>query len=496
MSENSTNVAEIIKSSLTPEDYAAIYARKSNVKESLSLDTQIKRAKELAQKNNLIVYDIYKEQASATKHFESNRKEIQRLLQDAKENKFKTVIVFKRDRLARNIDDYYKIRNIFRENKINLLFTDDVEYISDNSMLSSLIESFYMCLSGLEAEIIKSRIEPGKENKRKRAEYFAPKVPFLYEKDDSEKPFKFKPKSQEASKELEELIKLYIDSNDYTSDVEVKFKELLDKYMDSKSKKIYHFNNFIKTPTWAGLQLKNLKYKFEDSIIINKDTNELELNREMYQKCTNVVPLISEELWFEAMKVWLKKSNYNFSHKKEYPFKNILYCGKCKKKIYLFDDTYHCKKNCFKVSVNEIQKILLSKLVEDIFKNDTVSNKLSDKITMLKDNIKKIEYEISNYNKQLNNKIMDMIKKNEPLENDDIKQILSKIKKLNNEKTSLESDLIQFTNCYENINFYKGFKENLEEKILSNYDDINSIIESIIERVVLNEKSNIQIEYK
>lgn len=248
MSENSTNVAEI-KTSLTPEDYAAIYARKSNVKESLSLDTQIKRAKELAQKNNLIIYDIYKEQASATKHFESNRKEIQRLLQDAKENKFKTVIVFKRDRLARNIDDYYKIRNIFRENKINLLFTDDVEYISDNSMLSSLIESFYMCLSGLEAEIIKSRIEPGKENKRKRAEYFAPKVPFLYAKDKSEKPFKFKPKSQDASKELEELIKLYIDSNDYTSDVEVKFKELLDKYMDSKSKKIYHFNNFIKTPT-------------------------------------------------------------------------------------------------------------------------------------------------------------------------------------------------------------------------------------------------------
>ncbi|WP_066617827.1 recombinase family protein [Clostridium magnum] len=67
----------------TPEEYAAIYARKSTKLENNSLISQASLAREEIKKRNLFVYDVYEDEESATKFHPMHRPGFKKLLYDA-----------------------------------------------------------------------------------------------------------------------------------------------------------------------------------------------------------------------------------------------------------------------------------------------------------------------------------------------------------------------------------------------------------------------------
>lgn len=86
---------------------------------NISIPSQIDQINNYAKQNWYFVWDFYKEENSAYKW---KRKIFNELLQDLKtKNDIKWVIVFKFDRLSRNLDDFVKIDKIIRDKNIELL---------------------------------------------------------------------------------------------------------------------------------------------------------------------------------------------------------------------------------------------------------------------------------------------------------------------------------------------------------------------------------------
>ena len=110
----------------TPEaiDMAAIYARISGKGNSNSIATQIELAKDLLFEKKLVLYEVYTDEESATKLPFHERPGFKKLLADARLGNFKTVIAFRRDRLARNFEDFKEIKaQSLRESLIHGLAT-------------------------------------------------------------------------------------------------------------------------------------------------------------------------------------------------------------------------------------------------------------------------------------------------------------------------------------------------------------------------------------
>ena len=82
----------------------AIYARVSteDQKERQSIETQIEHAKQYCQREGYFIADFYCDDGvSGTIPFEE-REAAKRLLREAREGKFKTVLVYKIDRIGRD----------------------------------------------------------------------------------------------------------------------------------------------------------------------------------------------------------------------------------------------------------------------------------------------------------------------------------------------------------------------------------------------------------
>jgi DNA invertase Pin-like site-specific DNA recombinase len=128
------SIEEIVKEAIEmnspePEEYAAIYARKSTKLENNSLKSQASLAREEIKKRNLFVYDVYEDEESATKYHPMHRPEFKRLLYDAMNGKFKTLVVFRRDRLARKVEDLIDIKNFFKKHGRKIIYSNYGEYL-------------------------------------------------------------------------------------------------------------------------------------------------------------------------------------------------------------------------------------------------------------------------------------------------------------------------------------------------------------------------------
>lgn len=72
----------------------------------------------------LIINEEYIDEAVSTRKVSlKKRPALQKLLQDINNNDVGTLFLFKRDRLARNVMEYYEIYQILRNKKINVILT-------------------------------------------------------------------------------------------------------------------------------------------------------------------------------------------------------------------------------------------------------------------------------------------------------------------------------------------------------------------------------------
>lgn len=97
----------------------AIYARQSlDKKDSISIETQIEKCESLVSDTKV----IYKDKGYSGKN--TDRPELSKLINDIKADRVNKVIVYRLDRISRNIKDFYNLYSIMQEH--------DTEFISVN----------------------------------------------------------------------------------------------------------------------------------------------------------------------------------------------------------------------------------------------------------------------------------------------------------------------------------------------------------------------------
>ena len=106
----------------------AIYIRVSTEEQArhgYSLSSQEQRLLEFCKEKKYKVIDIYADEGKSARSKLNSRKELLRLIEDAKEHKFDRIVFWRLDRWIRCVKDYYKIQEILENNKVDWECSDE-----------------------------------------------------------------------------------------------------------------------------------------------------------------------------------------------------------------------------------------------------------------------------------------------------------------------------------------------------------------------------------
>ena len=130
---------------------AVIYARySSHSQRDESIDAQLRECHEYAVKNDYIILEEYCDRALTGKT--DNRASFQKMIKDAKQNKFNYVLVYKLDRFARNRYDSAMYKNVLKKHNVKVVsikenISDSPEGIILESVLEGMAEYYSANLS-------------------------------------------------------------------------------------------------------------------------------------------------------------------------------------------------------------------------------------------------------------------------------------------------------------------------------------------------------------
>ena len=138
-----------------PYDYAAIYARNAHSINTHSKETQLKACNARLHELNLQLYKTYYEEVTAVQNTIYKRKELSALIEAARSGYFKTLIVYKLDRLVRCQNDWLEIKRILSKYDIKLVLCDKPIDFDINRAEDNLSLNFELSQLILESNLIK-----------------------------------------------------------------------------------------------------------------------------------------------------------------------------------------------------------------------------------------------------------------------------------------------------------------------------------------------------
>ncbi|MBB6218097.1 DNA invertase Pin-like site-specific DNA recombinase [Anaerosolibacter carboniphilus] len=393
---------------VSPYDKAATYARISGEKNSNSILAQIELAKDTLSKEKLILFDIYTDEESATKLPYRDRPGFKRLLTDACKGEFKTVIVFRRDRLARSFEDFKEIKTIFKNHDIRILFSNKGEYQSTGDVMSDFIENIIISMDEFEAALINERTEAGRIEKKDRGEYqHGGSIPYGYKIETKKISERRKLINYIQIKVQTDFIKwvfesyLKIGENNYSMDTLL--SEAPTKGGPKKKYTSAMINRIIERSVYAGhmfkhgtsKKIKTLFYRDSDAACLQLD---MEMFNKMFAECSNVDTIIPLETWHKALIKRFENYRPQKEKTKNYLFKDMLFCGNkdCKEnKIRLVSKKYYkCStKSCFSIHKDAVIETLSKQIVNDIVNSEKAKNHLKNKINNIESTIQKLDLE-------------------------------------------------------------------------------------------------------
>jgi DNA invertase Pin-like site-specific DNA recombinase len=145
-------------------EFFALYRRVSSdkqVEKGESLEAQLSLANQYIAKlgNNATLLDYCEEGVSGSKVHFTKRPQLMRMLDDAKKGLFKTLLVFRRDRLDRS-DDFHTIKYILIKAGVKIIYLDVNELnVEDDSIYGNLIESVITSIAAIEPKLISTRVK-------------------------------------------------------------------------------------------------------------------------------------------------------------------------------------------------------------------------------------------------------------------------------------------------------------------------------------------------
>ena len=362
----------------------ALYIRVSTdrqAKEGDSLEAQENALVEYCNKNNYIIIDKYIDGGESGQKLK--RTNLQRMLDDVKENKFELILMTKLDRWFRNIGDFYKVIEIIKKHNINwkTIWEDyDTTTASGEFWLNMSLS-----MGQLEAKRTSERINEVFDYKYNiQKTVCTGQAPYGYKISEEKKLIV----DEEKAKNVIALFEYYAKTNNLNETANW-FR------INCENKSTYSIKKYLRNSAYVG--------KF-----VRKKTNEI---------IDDYSPrIMSDELFNDVqklIKVNVKKSKANPNSKKHneipYIFSGLLICQECghilsgktnSNSKHYYNCRYHYFKKCNnekcinekrleKYLINEIVPILEKRKLEIIDINSN-EQKIIDNSQKLKTKLKKL----------------------------------------------------------------------------------------------------------
>lgn len=451
---------------------AAIYIRVSTdfqAEEGYSIEAQKEQLSAYCISKNIKTYEFYVDGGWSGSNLD--RPEMQRLIEDAKNEKISHVIVYKLDRLSRSQKDtLYLIEDIFNPHGVDFVSLN--ESMDTSTPMGRLMLGILSAFAQLERENIRLRTRMGMKERVKTGLWMGGgRVPFGYDYD--------------------------------------KEKGILVPNKDAdKVKKIYSLYIEGKAPQEIA-NLLGLKYDRLVYQILNRKSNYgiIEYNGEEYQGKHE--PIISKEVYDMAMRCMIDRKSVK-ANTSDHLLTGLLYCGKCgskmryqkwgnkgsklvcysqqKSKPYLIKD---CNCNQEKIWADEAEDIVIGALFEfanNYEPSETESLEFDNAISLLYKQRENLNKKL----KKLYNIYSDV---SDGEEDDTLLEIINDTKKkisLLNKQIELDTNnSIILARRKEKIQILSTIKE------LWNYMDVyqkKNVIRKLVNKVVITDK-NIHVDF-
>ncbi|NWK11750.1 recombinase family protein [Clostridium cadaveris] len=497
---------------MTKKKTIAIYCRVSSdaQKKNDTIENQIETLNSYVDfKENLDIYDKYLDDGTTGTLMLEERHEGKRLIEDARNNKFEAVLVWKVDRFGRDTLSGLQAAEILIKLGIEIISVTEPFDLNTPTGRFQFIN--YLNMAELERNNILDRMFIGATRAVKKGKWLGGIVPYGY--------FKNKDGYLEISNEKMDC------GYSEREVIELIFNSYLDKNMSAIS--IAAYLNSLNIPTSCGSgkgkRTKNISDKWRPSSILRildsttyKGIHEYgkRASRRKETILRKVPAIIDEDTWNKVqLEKENKKAKCSRNTKHEFLLRGLIECGKCNKKYYGI--SYKSGKSYYVCSSKrqEIKKILGYKcdniniptdLIENFVWNDCIEilnnpakyldefrkeNKCDNSIS---DDIEKINKSLENLNKEKNN-ILKLYRKEIISETD----LENQMKEINEEEKVLSNLLTNFKNQLCLLEDKEQLADSIESKLNYYHNRIKSltfieksdIVNMLVKKIVINSKT-------
>jgi DNA invertase Pin-like site-specific DNA recombinase len=346
------------------------------------------------------------------------------------QKKFKTVVVFRRDRLARRVDDLIEIKNTFKKLGIRIIYSNKGEFQPDpSSYISSFVENIIMSVDELEPSILAERIASGKREKRERGEYVCGgKNLYGFKRIGNNGKTYYKSVENEAiiiKKIYEMYLSLDEDNPNYDTLVNA-----INALSSSKQFTMKEITNIILKPVYGKkLILKERddeghKIYTKDLLVKSPETGQYTIDMAQLKTCINVDDIVDEQTWCNTVLKWRRITPERTiipEEERNYLFKGLLKCGICKQNIYLSRGYYICAKSHLIIKDDLLVDLLLEKFINDTLTYENIDDYYKSQVENLDEKIKEYNDKIVESRKSQNKLILEIIEQYSPTNKDVIK---------------------------------------------------------------------------
>lgn len=527
---------------------AAIYSRKSKYTgKGESIDNQITLCKDYLEKIGINDYLIYEDEGFSGKNIK--RPEFQRMLKDAKDKKFDTLICYRLDRVSRNIADFAHLIQLLE--KYNISFISVSEQFDTSSPMGRAMMYIASVFAQLERETIAERIRDNMLELAKGGRWLGGQcptgfksIPINYNDKDGrqKKMFKLEPIKEEL-----EIVKLIFQ-------LYLKFKSLsqVEKYLLKNNIKTKLGTDFVKmkiktilnNPAYVKATKEVFAYIESMGIAVIGEPNGKNALL-LYNKKKGKAEFKDKSLWVCAVakhegiidaKDWLEVQRILEKNKESAPrlgksksglLSGLIRCAKCKstmkvtygvlnkktgEKPYYYSCTLKLNSGKTRCDNKNAKGDEVESIVIETLKNLSLDReKLYDELLKYKDSLssKSKEEEIEALNTQIrqNEKSIDNLTNTLSLTEDSnlAKVLLQKIDALSKENFNLNKKLqeLKAANELEDIRKKKieEFAKSIErfETLFENssFEEKKSLLKDIIKTIYWDgDKGKIEIIYK
>ncbi|WP_044748898.1 recombinase family protein [Bacillus alveayuensis] len=131
------------------------YYRSSTSLQEDSVTTQRQQIREYALKNHILIDEEYEDEfVSARKNSIKDRPGLQRMLTDIRKGLIKHLLVYKRDRLSRKLEEHIELYQLFKKHNIRVTLVAGNEPPMRFDVMGELFELFIGVMNQREAQQI------------------------------------------------------------------------------------------------------------------------------------------------------------------------------------------------------------------------------------------------------------------------------------------------------------------------------------------------------